>query len=121
MADKCDQTDCWCHLDWHCEHAGMARMFGGDREWGEPYCYCLPFVVRERFDEPEMSGKIGLVEFIGILIPPMPCQYRLMFDAMAHAGFGVLSTRIKNGVSKTTELKRIYWDNLEYLARTGQQ
>ena len=38
---------CRAHLEWHCEHAGIARVFAEQAEYGDPYCYALPFVVRE--------------------------------------------------------------------------
>jgi len=84
---KCDGVNCWCHLEWHCEHAGLARVFEGHHNYGDPYCYALPYVVRERFDEPR-DGKKGLVEFIGVNQVMKPCQYRAMRAAMRAAGSG---------------------------------
>jgi len=58
----CDGHNCYAHIDWWCDHAGAVRVFSaGERPCVDPYCYALPFVVRERFggDDP----RHGLVEF----------------------------------------------------------
>lgn len=97
----CDKGySCWCHLEWHCEHAGLARVFGGGQQYGDPYCYALPFVVRERED----GERLGLIEFIGVTKVMQPCQYRAMRKAMRDAGWGILSTRVKAGQSRTIEI-----------------
>ena len=100
-------------------------MFRGDHEFGDSFCYALPFKVVERFEEPELSGKVGLLEFIGVLAGDVqdamtPCQYRALWEAASGAGFGVLSTRIKNGVPRTIELRQVYWAHREYEIRTGE-
>ncbi len=102
--DKGLSDGCWCHLEWHCEHSGLARVFGGGEKYGDPYCYALPFVVRERF-VAEGQGK-GLIEFVGVTKVMAPCQYRAMRRAMRAAGWGILSTRIKDGQSRTIEICR---------------
>lgn len=94
-------------------------MFAWGAEYGSPYCYALPCVVRERFEEPELSGKIGLVEYVGVHKPMTPAIYRALFEAMAGAGWGVLSTRIKDGEQRAIELRQAYWDRKEYNALTG--
>ena len=48
-----------------------------------------------------------------------PAIYRALFEAMAGAGWGVLSTRIKDGEQRTIELRQAYWDQKEYNALTG--
>ena len=101
-------------LDWHCEHAGLARVFEAGKEYGEEYVYALPFVVRERFDEPEMSGRIGLMEYIGVIQPITPSVGRALLNAATEEGWGVLSTRIKDGEKRTIDVTRIYWDHREY-------
>jgi hypothetical protein len=103
MAGACSGTNCWAHIDWHCEHAGIVRVFaGGDRFNEDPYCYALPFVVRERFGNED--ERHGLIEFEGVHDVMRPCQFRAIRTAMRAAGWGVLSTRIKNGVSRTVEI-----------------
>lgn len=101
--DKGYADGCWCHLEWHCEHSGLARVFGGGQEYGDPYCYALPFVVRERYGSA-VNGKTGLIEFEGVTVVMKPCQYRCMRRAVRDAGWGVLSTRIKDGKARTIEI-----------------
>ncbi len=104
MGDSCERTNCYAHIEWHCEHAGLARVFGGGQTFGDPYCYCLPFVVRERFDDPQLDGTNGFVEFIGVIKVMHPCQYRAMRKAMRDAGWRILSTRSKGGEMRTVEI-----------------
>lgn len=99
----CDKTNCWAHLEWHCEHAGLARVFGGQEEFGDPYCYALPYVVRQRYVDGRPRA-LGLIEFIGVTQVMKPCQYRAMRQAVRKAGWGILSTRIKNGQARTIEI-----------------
>ena len=105
--EGCPGRDCWCQLDWFCIHAGVARVFpGGAVDHIDPYCYVLPFVVRERFSEPDVDGRLGLVEFVGVHPVMLSCQYRALRKAMRQANWGILSTRIKGGVSRTIEICR---------------
>jgi hypothetical protein len=104
MGDGCQRENCYAHLEWHCEHAGLARVFGGDQSFGDPYCYCLPYVVRERFRHPAVDGVLGFVEFIGVLKVMKPCQYRAMRQAVRQAGWRILSTRSKDGAMRTIEV-----------------
>ena len=99
-------TDYWAQIDWHCEHAGITRVFEDGSNYGDPYVYALPFVVRERFEEPELSGRLGFVEYVGVILPLTP-------------SWGILSTRIKDGVERTVEVTRIYWDHKEYEVEHG--
>jgi hypothetical protein len=92
----CEGKNCWCDLEWFCEHAGLARVFGGGEEYGDPYCYALPFVVRDK--------ERKLIEFIGVLKVMQSCQYRCLRKAMREAGWGILSTRVKDGQSRTIEI-----------------
>lgn len=101
--DKGYSEGCWCHLEWHCEHSGIARVFGGGQEYGDVYCYALPFVVRDRYPMP-IDEQWGRIEFVGVTVVMRPCQYRCMRAAMRNAGWGILSTRVKNGVSRTIEI-----------------
>ena len=106
--EVCQGHNCWCQLEWFCEHAGVARVFTeGAVDHIDPYCYCLPFVVRERFARPDAGERLGLVEFVGVVHPVMlSCQYRALRKAMRGAHWGILSTRIKNGVARTVEICR---------------
>jgi hypothetical protein len=110
MMERCDGANCWSQLDWFCEHAGLARVFrGGAVDHVDPYCYALPFVVRERFAATNELGQLGLVEYVGVFheadVPAMKkCQGRALVTAMHDAGFGVLSTRIKDGIARTVEI-----------------
>ena len=99
----CDKggSGCWCHIDWHCEHAGLVRVFDEHSTFGQPYCYALPFVVREKFDSGE---RIGMIEFVGVTTVMQPCQYRAMRKAVRDTGWGILSTRVKDGKSRTIEI-----------------
>lgn len=100
---ECNKTNCWCHLEWFCEHAGLARVFGGDQKFGDSYCYALPFVIREKYDTPQ-DGILGLIEFVGVLKVMKPCQYRAMRKAIRDINFGILSTRVKNGEKRTIRI-----------------
>ena len=85
-----------CHADlqWHCEHAGVARVFDAGQGYGDPYCYALPFVVVE-----------GGVEFIGLATPIRPCQWRAIKAACRAHGLRVFRTRIRGGQKQTREVK----------------
>ena len=104
--DKCEHAGerCWCHLEWHCEHAGIARLFSEHSHYGDKFCYALPFVVRERFSKVDKNGRRGLLEFIGVMQIPTLCQYRAWRRACAEQGWGVLSKRMKHGKSRTIEI-----------------
>jgi hypothetical protein len=88
----------------------MARVLRNGQEYGEPYEYALPFVVRERYDEPLDNGKRGLVEFVGAIGVMTPSQYRAMWKAITGEGWGVLSTRFKAGKKITVELGKSHWN-----------
>ena len=100
----CDGHDCWAQLEWFCEHAGLARVLSGDEQYGDPYCYRLPFVVREVFPTPDSLGRKGLVEYVGVYPVMRICQYRALRTAMREAGWGILSTRVKDGRARTIEI-----------------
>lgn len=107
---ECDGHDCWAHLEWFCPHAGLARCFSGEDKLGDPYCYCLPFVVRKRFWFPRLrawwTGKPmqrGWVEYVGVHPVMRPCQYRTL-RAIREEGYGILSTRVKDGQKRTIEI-----------------
>jgi hypothetical protein len=108
---RCEGQQCWAHIDWFCEHAGLARVFNGDQDFGDPYCYALAFVVREKFDKPLPNGKKGLIEFVGVIKVMSMCQYRALGDAMYKEGWGVLSTRKKNGKDIVVEVYKSKWEN----------
>jgi hypothetical protein len=104
-------------MDWHCEHAGLTRVFEDGANYGDDYVYALPFVVRERFDEPEISGRIGLLEYVGVVKPMTPTIARTLYDAATSAKWGILSTRFKDGRKQVVEVTRIYWDHRDYEAQ----
>jgi len=99
---------CWCHLEWHCEHAGIARVFSEHSQYGSRFCYAIPFVVRERFEHVDERGRRGLIEFIGVMKAPTICQYRAWRRACHEQGWGLLSTRIKDGRKRTIEICKQY-------------
>ena len=102
--DGCTGQNCWAHVDWHCEHAGLVRVFDGEQKYGDPFCYALPFVVRKRFPMPVEGGKLGLIEFVGVMKVMKPCQYRAMREAIRAEHYGILSTRSRGGQMRTIEL-----------------
>lgn len=87
-------------------------MFDGQAKYYvDPYCYALPFVVRKRFWFPRLKAwwtgqprRYGLVEFTLVIKVMTPCQYRALREALRAEGWGVLSTRVKNGIARTTEV-----------------
>ena len=95
---------CWVHLEWFCEHAGIARAFNESSQYGDAYCYALPFVVRERFTEPDKYGHQGLIEFVGVQQWPRLCQMRALLVETRRLKWGVLSTRIRDGHKRTIEV-----------------
>ena len=107
---KCEKTECWAHVDWHCEHAGLVRVFGGEDKFKlDGYCYALPFVVSERFECRDEKGRLGFVEFIGMCSPVKKCQMKAGVNALQIEGWGVIMTRIKDGVCRECELARKFW------------
>ena len=79
-------------------------MFSEGAVYGDAYCYDLPFVVRERFETEDEEGRHGLIEFIGVHPVMIRCQYRALRAAAREAGWGILSTRIKDGRKRTIEI-----------------
>ena len=104
--ESCDGHGCHAVIEWHCEHAGLVRVFDGTKDYGDAYCYALPFVVRELFAEWDKDSRQGLIEFIGVTTVMRPCQYRAMREVVRQQHYGILSTRIKGGVAKTIEVGR---------------
>ncbi len=101
----------WCHIRWFCEHCGMVYVFeAGKKYYEDPFCYTLTFIVKERYDTPLPSGKKGLVEFIGLDKVMNRDQYRMLGEVMYSEGWGVLSTRVKNGKIITTEVLKRRWE-----------
>ena len=95
----------WAHLDWWCEHAGIARVFDDEKEFEvDAYRYALPFVVRKRYQKPDKDDMIGEVEFMGMVKAPTLSEYRAMRDAMHHSMYRCLSTRVKHGQKRTIEV-----------------
>lgn len=100
----------WAHVRWFCEHAGMVYVFeAGKKYYEDPYCYTITFFVKERYVEP-VGKKLGLIEFVGLDKVMNRDQYRLLGDVMYHEGWGVLSTRVKNGKIVTTEVLKRRWN-----------
>ena len=96
-------------MEWLCEHAGIIRIYGGNQKYGDSYCHALTFVIRERFDKPELSGKIGLLEFVGVSKIVNLCQYKAIVNLLYKEGWGVLITKSKNGKFKTVEVYKGIW------------
>ena len=100
----------WGHIRWFCEHAGMVYVFeAGKKYYEDPYCYTITFFVKEKYVEP-IGGKLGLIEFVGLDKLMSRDQYRMLGDVMFEEGWGVLSTRVKNGKIITVELNRRRWN-----------
>jgi hypothetical protein len=101
----------WGHIRWFCQHCGMVYVFAaGMKYYEDPFCYTLTFVVKERYDVPLPSGKKGLIEFVGLDKIMNKRQYKALGDAMFAEGWGVLSTRVKNGKIITVELLKRRWE-----------
>ena len=111
----------WANIHWECEHGGEVRVFDTPDPvlYVDNYEYALPFFVRKRYDEPTVAGKLGDVELTCANKSPTPAQGRAICDAFNSAGWGILSTRVKDGKPHTIEVTRIYWDHREYEARCG--
>lgn len=116
MGQKCEHsgTGCWAHLEWFCEHhcGGVARVFGGSQEYGDDYCYALPFVVRQKFDPLDGFGRLGMLEFVGVTKIMSHCQVRALWKAAKLAKYGVLSSRMVNGKLITRECGANTWQPL---------
>ena len=98
------------HIRWFCQHAGMVYVFtAGAKYYEDPFCYTLTFIVKEKYDFPLPSGKKGLIEFVGLDKVMNKKQYKAIGQAMFVEGWGVLSTRIKNGKVHTVEVFKKRW------------
>ena len=53
---------------------------------------------------PVENGKLGLIEFVGVIKTMKPCQYRALREAVRAQHYGILSTRCRGGVMRTIEL-----------------
>ena len=96
MKSNCDKTECWAHLDWHCEHAGILRVFApGKQAWVDEYENALPFVA---VDE-------NTIEFVGLTKKITPSQWRAVRSACKAAGLKMVFKRIKNGVERKREVR----------------
>lgn len=96
----------WAHMDWHCEHAGITRVFEDNKEFAvDDYMYAIPFVVHERFEVPDEDGFIGKVEYIGVCVrAPTLSECKVIRDATHKAKYRVLSSRVKDGQKRTIEI-----------------
>jgi hypothetical protein len=95
----------WTHLEWFCEHAGIARVFDDGKEFEtDNYLYAMPFVVRERYQVPDEDGFIGEVEAVGGVKPPTLSQARSMLDAMHKSMYRVMVIRVKHGKKHTIKV-----------------
>lgn len=96
----------WAHMDWHCEHAGITRVFEDNKEFEvDDYMYAIPFVVHERFEVPDEDGFIGIIEYIGVCVrAPTLSEYRAIRNVTHKAMYRGLSTRVKNTQKRTIEV-----------------
>ncbi len=109
-------TGCWAHLDWHCRHAGLLRIFAGTDTFGDPYCHAIPFVVRRRYwCWWWRGGKRGLLELEGVAKRAGEdkalslCQARAISQTCHAQGWGILSTRRSGARRGTQEVGRRVW------------
>lgn len=79
---------CWADIDYHCEHAGLIRVYAHGQEYGDPYCLALPFVV----DEP------GVIQFVGLSQRLRQCQVRAMAVSCRAQGLRAVRER-KSGAN----------------------
>ena len=99
----------WCYIRWFCPHCGMVYVFtAGMKYYEDPFCYTLTFIVKERYEEP-VGRKLGLIEFIGLDKVMNKQQYKAIGQTMYGEGWGVLSTRVKNGKIRTVEVLKKRW------------
>ena len=87
-------TECWAHLEWHCEHAGLVRVFADGKQYGDEYENALPFVA---VDE-------STIEFVGLTKKLTPSQWRAARSECKAAGLKMVFKRIKNGVERKREV-----------------
>ena len=88
----------------------MVYVFtAGKKYYEDPFCYTLTFFVKEKYDTPLPSGKRGLIEFVGLDKVMNKRQYGAIGQAMLVEGWGVLSTRVKNGKIHTVEVLKKKW------------
>ena len=106
---NCGKSKCHAELEWFCLHAGVVRVFGGGETYGDPYCFIVPFRVLEQYEDPLPSGKLGIVELVGLVGKIHPCQWRALHGALIQQGWGVVITRIKNGEKRRIELHKKRW------------
>lgn len=85
-------------------------MFPAHSEFGEPYCYAIPFRVQARkwwwWLRRRPRGYLeleGMTRAIGL------CQARAIRQAVAAAGWGVVSTRRSGCRRGTREVARRHW------------
>ena len=83
----CCSRKCWVHIDWHCEHAGLVRVYSEDAKFGDPYCYAIPF-KRIGYDE---------IEFIGMVKNIKLCQWRAIRRELKAAHIKAIRTRVRDG------------------------
>ena len=106
----CQGINCWAHIQWFCEHAGVIRVFAERSRYRiDPYCICIPFFVKEKFNKIDKSGKRGYIEFVGLSEKLNICQFRAIRNTVYLAGWGVLMTRIKDGKEYTVEICKKKW------------
>lgn len=104
------EKEYWGHIRWLCEHAGIVYIFeAGKKYYEDPYCYSLTFFVKERYELPQ-GRKLGLIEFVGLDKVMNRAQYRMLGDIMYEEGWGVVSTRVKNGKIITVEVLKRRWN-----------
>lgn len=74
---------CWAHVDYHCEHSGVVRVFHKDKKFGDKYCWSCAFKVID----------INLIELVGVCKTPKLCQIHAIVDSLRKQGIAVLRHR----------------------------
>ena len=109
---SCDRclTGCWAHVQWHCRHAGLIRVYRADQAWGDPYCYAIPFHVRSRrMFWKWRTEKRGMLELEGMTQVMSLCQARAIMRAVKNEGWGIVSDRHSGARRGPQEVGRRHW------------
>lgn len=70
-------------IEWLCEHAGLIRVFRGNRRHGDPYEWCVSF--------KDIGGDD--IELVGCVRAPTPNEARAGLRLMRQCGLRVVGLR----------------------------
>jgi hypothetical protein len=98
----------WVHMEWFCDHAGILRIFEKNSKFGDPYENSIAFKVVERYNTPK-DGKIGMLEFVGVVKPLNKYQFYAICEMMKKEKFGVLGSTYQNGERIVKEFCKNKW------------